>query len=91
MELATWCYPNGRKAKILEWPPHSPDLNPIEMVWAIMKQIMGHYKNQSRELFVTHVQESWDEIPNITIKKLTASMPERINKCIAANGAWFGK
>ena len=43
-EFATWLYANGKKATILNWPPHSPDLNPIEMVWAIMKQNMKHYK-----------------------------------------------
>ena len=39
-ELATWTYPNGEKVEIIKWPPHSPDLNPIEMMWAIMKERM---------------------------------------------------
>ena len=27
-----------RQSDILEWPPYSPDLNPIEDMWAIIKK-----------------------------------------------------
>jgi len=27
----------GRKIKIIEWPPYSPDLNPMENTWARVK------------------------------------------------------
>ena len=31
------------KWEILEWPPYSPDLNPIENVWAEVKKEVQHY------------------------------------------------
>lgn len=29
-----------RRIKTLEWPPESPDLNPIELVWGSMKEFI---------------------------------------------------
>ncbi|CAL6001597.1 Hypothetical_protein [Hexamita inflata] len=70
-------------------------LNPIEMVWAIMKRHMRYYKQyykqQTFEEFITHVQEALDSVSSLTIKKLTASMSGRIQQCQAAGGGWFGK
>ncbi|CAL6080586.1 Transposable_element Tcb2 transposase [Hexamita inflata] len=66
-------------------------LNPIEMVWAIMKRHMRYYKKYIFEEFITHVQEACDSISSLTIKKLTASMSGRIQQCQAACGGWFGK
>ncbi|CAL6006766.1 DDE_superfamily endonuclease domain-containing protein [Hexamita inflata] len=66
-------------------------LNPIEMVWAIIKHHMRYYKQQTFEEFITHVQEAWDSVSSLRIKKPTASMPRRIQQCQAACGRWFGK
>lgn len=33
--------------EVLEWPPYSPDLNPIEHVWARLKELVNeHYCNE---------------------------------------------
>ena len=37
-ELVAWLKEKGYN--ILEWPPYSPDLNPIEHVWAELKKLV---------------------------------------------------
>ena len=32
---------NEKRIKVLEWPAQSPDLNPIENMWSIMKHHLG--------------------------------------------------
>ena len=64
---------------MVEWPPYSPDLNPIEEVWNIMKNwIQGHYGNQDKLSYDTlrkAVGEAWDAVTSDQLDGL-------INKCL---------
>jgi hypothetical protein len=80
-----------RGITILEWPPYSPDLNPIETVWNIMKDWIqhhyGHLDNitsypQLRRI----VQEAWDAVPEERVSGLIKSMSARCQAVIDANG-----
>jgi len=31
-----------QKFEVMEWPPNSPDLNPIENMWNLLKQRLFH-------------------------------------------------
>jgi transposase len=70
----------------LPWPAQSPDLNPIENVWAYLKrrledrEIHGH-----AELWVA-IQEEWARIPDSFLMNLIQSMPRRIHAVIRAKG-----
>ena len=75
----------------LKWPPYSPDLNPIETVWNIMKDWIqhqyGHIDNiTSYPQLRRVVQEAWDAVPNEHICKLIKSMPARCQAVINSNG-----
>jgi DDE superfamily endonuclease len=83
--------------KLLEWPPYSPDLNPIEHMWANLKQWindhhpellnMGRSEEAYQQLF-TAIREGWDAIREDVVADLVRSMDTRINAVIQAKG-WY--
>ena len=60
-------------------PPESPDLNPIETIWRMIKQRL---KNRGLILDATElrraIEEEWDKITIDDINKAISSMPARV-------------
>ena len=48
----------------MDWPAQSPDLNPIEHIWALMKLRISKRRHRitSAEELATIMQEEWDKI-----------------------------
>ncbi|KAI3352465.1 hypothetical protein L3Q82_005420 [Scortum barcoo] len=64
------------RVKVLDWPSMSPDLNPIEHLWGILKQKVEERKvSKSTELREV-VMEEWKRIPVATCEALVNSMPK---------------
>ncbi|KAG2461182.1 TC3A transposase, partial [Polypterus senegalus] len=68
----------------IDWPPHFPDLNPIEHLWDIM-----FWSIQCHQVAPQTVQELsdalvqiWEEIPHNTICHLIRSMHRCCQACI---------
>jgi transposase len=77
--------------RVIEWPPYSPDLNPIEELWDDMKDyIQEHYPqvHRSYKRLRQAVQEAWDSITHERIKELVHSMRARCFAVIRARG-WY--
>jgi transposase len=83
----------------LDWPPYSPDLNPIDHLWWVLKKRMyklyPQYNNWSKaaeewEGFCESLKECWRSIPAKLIKRLILSMPRRLEACRRAHG-WHTK
>jgi len=73
----------------MEWPAFSPDLNPIETLWNIMKDWLAtHYpsRNASYDQLRDHVNEAWEAIGAETLRDLIATMPQRCQDVIDADG-----
>ncbi len=85
--------------EIINWPPYSPDLNPIEHCWRPLK-LNAHTiapqlstmtsKDQAKELLHQVLPGAWSNIPWSHFNKLIESMPRRIKAVIDAEG-WYTK
>jgi hypothetical protein len=69
------------------WPPNSPDLNPIEMLWTIIgRRLAGKDFHTEKELG-DDVKRVWDEVAQESIDGLVESFRSRLELCPACNGA----
>lgn len=72
--------------KLLNSPPQSPDLNPIENLWQILKNEVQSSNCSSLEEFRNVVFTAWENISADVTKKLVQSMPSRLKAVIEAKG-----
>ena len=67
-------------------PSRSPDLSPIENVWAIVKQKLAGKRFRSHDEVWEATLEAWNSISAAQLMKLVESMPRRLESVIKANG-----
>jgi transposase len=97
IETQEWFESHG--IYVVEWPSHSPDLNPIEHVWNLLKrklyELHPHLYLEGRSRsdwnsFKEAIQEAWWAIPQASIDSLIDSMPRRVMAVYRARG-WYTK
>jgi transposase len=67
-----------KKINFVTGPPNSPDLNPIENMWAILSDKMKTYDFKTESDFITALKTEWKKIPQFQIRNLINSMEDRI-------------
>lgn len=69
-------------------PAYSPDLNPIENMWSILKAKIRQRKRipSSEDALWEAIQAEWAAIPIRTINKLIMGMPKRVEKLRKSRG-----
>ena len=73
----------------LDWPPCSPDINPIENVWGYMKAKINSLTNPPKtgaELRI-EIQRQWNSVPVFILHNLYRSMFRRIQKVLRSSGS----
>ncbi|KAL4497252.1 hypothetical protein ABPG72_011187 [Tetrahymena utriculariae] len=66
---------NGNSIKVIQLPPWSPDLNPMELIWNIMKI-------KFKKIVVSKQLKTKEEISDSLIKIWSEIQQNDINKCI---------
>ena len=78
-----------RKYKIdrLTWPSSSPDLNPIENLWAILKKLVAKRRPSNIDDLKRKLREEWQLLEeNYDLDKYICSIPKRIKAVIDVKG-----
>ena len=84
---------------VYSWPPYSPDLNPIENLWKMLKAeivrvhpelITMKDNNCTQEHLVKCAKEAWGTLEEQMLDKLASGMQKRVDAVKAAKG-WYTK
>jgi hypothetical protein len=83
-----WLFNNG--VDVLDFPPYSPDLNPIENLWQTLARAVEDHQCNTVPSLQDAVAEELEKVDKHHLGNLIRSMPERCAAVIAAKG-WHTK
>lgn len=87
---STTAFLNANAVDVLPWPPYSPDLSPIENMWAVVKRRIREQGCTSIEELSQRFAEIWSSPEMICMcRTLMDSMPRRIAMCIRNKGGYI--
>jgi transposase len=73
------------------WRANSPDLNPIEMLWAILKHSVAALEPKTIDELKQVLLQAWNTIPQRTIDGLCQSFEDRVHLCRDMGGESISK
>ena len=82
--VQAWLHNHG--VACIDFPPYSPDLNPIENLWNYLARRVEAKQAETMEQLQEVVAEEWAAVPLEFIRTLAHSMPARCQAVINANG-----
>jgi hypothetical protein len=83
---STMAYTKAMATVIEDWPACSPDLNPIENLWAIMKRRLEKFQLKTKDDLISVVFEAWKTLEIALINALIESTSRRIALVIENGG-----
>ena len=79
-----WLHTAG--VSVLDFPPYSPDLYPIENLWATLARAVEKHSCSDDDALGDAVIEEWGKLPADLFSNLARSMPERCQAVIQSKG-----
>ena len=74
------------QVKRISWPVQSPDLNPMENVWSVLKANISNYKPSSTKELIRIIKKEWKKLDKIFAENLVCSMKNRISLVLSNEG-----
>lgn len=74
------------RVNVMDWPPQSPDLNPIEHLWGDVKHAIKGCKFGTKDELWAGVESAWKSIPVERCQRLVESMQRRCSSVLGAKG-----
>lgn len=75
--------------QILTWPPQSPDVNPIELLWDELDRRVRDQRPTKIPNLWDCLKEAWNNIEARTLQKLVERLPKICSAIIKAKGGHF--
>jgi len=72
--------------RMINHPAQSPDLNPIEIIWAQMKVKVEKKRPRTKQQLLNAIIESWNSIDKSTIRRVIDGIYQKMDKIIYQNG-----
>ena len=73
-----------------DWPPHSPDLNPMDYsIWSSLAHKVFKVKIESVEHLCQRLGQAWHELSQNEIDRSIAGFRGRLKACVSAQGKRF--
>lgn len=85
-------YLESQLYEVMEWPAQSPDLNPIENFWAMVKiKLFRDYDAPPKGVIELweRVQDVWNSFTEEDCKRVIETMPKRCRDVIKQKGYWI--
>lgn len=77
---STMAYLARKKVNVLKnWPPYSPDLNPIENLWSHLDRLISLQAPTTAERLKAVAIEVWEAIPQDTLDSFVLSFRDKLN------------
>ena len=83
---ATQAFIKAKKWNVLQWPSQSPDLNPIEHAFNLLKTRLKAERPTNKQELKTAAVKAWQSIKKEETQRLVMSMGSKLQAVIASKG-----
>ena len=72
--------------EVMRWPAQSPDMNPIENLWQVLKLKVQHKKPRNLNELWEMVSQAWENLTLDESQAVAGNMGNRVKEIVKAKG-----